>query len=235
MNNIGRPRKIVLEADIRDAMKNTLSNTGASKFLGISYNHYKKWAKQYFEKSGQTLFDSHLAIDTETGKMKRYVKRVVDKREGVSLDKILNNEYSRRYPLYRLKHRLFRAGHKAECCENCGFDTRRFIDKNTPLILFQDSDDRDDYSLDNLKVFCYNCYYLHIGNIFGHKSGYRTERPEIKELKEHRETNIKIDEHGLPTNLEEYEAKGQGNVIEGGGSQISREDILKEVNKLKNK
>jgi len=231
MNKIGRPRKIVLESDIRDAMKNTLSNTEAAKYLGISYNHYKKWSKQYFDKSGKTLFDEHLAIDAETGKMKRYVKRVVDKREGVSLDKILNNEYSRRYPLYRLKHRLFRAGHKAECCENCGFDTRRFIDKNTPLILFQDSDDRDDYSLENLKVFCYNCYYLHIGNIFGHKSGYRTERPEIKELKEHRETNIKIDDHGLPTNLEEYEAKGQGNTIEGGGSQISREDILKEVNK----
>jgi len=236
MNKIGRPKKIVLESDIRNAMKNTLSNTEAAKYLGISYNHYKKWSKQYIDSdTKQSLFDLHLAVDTKTGKMKRYVRRIVDRKEGVPLDKILNNEYSRRYPLYRLKHRLFRSGQKAECCENCGFDTRRFVDKNTPLILFQESDDRDDYSLENLKVYCYNCYYLHVGNIFGHKSGFRTERPEIKELKEHRETNIKIDDDGLPTNLEEYEAKGQGNVSDGGGAQISRDDILKEVNRLKTK
>ena len=82
MKKIGRPKKIVLESDIRLAMKNTLSNTEAAKYLGISYNHYKKWSKQYIDsETNQSLFDLHLAVDKTTGKMKRYVRRIVDRKD----------------------------------------------------------------------------------------------------------------------------------------------------------
>jgi len=242
---MARPKNNLLESDIRLSMKNTASNTAAAKFLGVSYNHFKHWAKQYIDsETGETLFDMHKAIDAKTGKLKRYVKRVYDRKGGVPLDTILNNNCERRYPLFRLKHRLIRAGLRTQTCESCGYEHRRETDKNSPLLLRQISDDRDDYRLENLEILCYNCYYIQVGNIFGHKSGFKTERPEIKELKEAgiRESHIKIDEDGLPTNLEEYEENGDDTDaaplekdVNHGDGQISHEDILAEVKRMQNK
>ena len=42
------------------AMAKTLSNRAASRYLNISYQHYKKWAKIYTdEDTGVSLFDKH--------------------------------------------------------------------------------------------------------------------------------------------------------------------------------
>ena len=49
----GRRRSITKNM-IESAIESTLSNAEASRWLGISYNTYKKWAKYY------NLFDSNL-------------------------------------------------------------------------------------------------------------------------------------------------------------------------------
>ena len=42
-------------------MAKTKSNKAAARYLGVSYIHYKKWAKFYKnEDTGQSLFESHL-------------------------------------------------------------------------------------------------------------------------------------------------------------------------------
>ena len=48
----------ILESEIRNAMKNTLSNRAAAKFLGVDYRTYKKYAEMYSEE-GKNLFEVH--------------------------------------------------------------------------------------------------------------------------------------------------------------------------------
>jgi hypothetical protein len=52
--NIPGKRKRLTKRMIETAMENTKSNMAAAKWLSVSYNTYKKWAKYY------GLFDKHL-------------------------------------------------------------------------------------------------------------------------------------------------------------------------------
>ena len=57
----GRPAKIITKEQLLHAQKMTKSNMSAARFLGISYEHYKRYAKSYIdEETGKTLFDKHL-------------------------------------------------------------------------------------------------------------------------------------------------------------------------------
>ena len=47
-------RFVLTKGMIEEAQKNTKSNMSAAKWLGVSYNTYKKWAKYY------NLFEQHL-------------------------------------------------------------------------------------------------------------------------------------------------------------------------------
>ena len=52
--NIPGKRKRLTKRMIETAMENSKSNMSAAKWLNVSYNTYKKWAKYY------GLFDQHL-------------------------------------------------------------------------------------------------------------------------------------------------------------------------------
>ena len=82
---------IILESDIRGAMKVTRSNLQAAKYLGISYNTYKKWAESYIDnESGKTLLELHSAWDYETNTIKTYIPRnepTIDKERKSKIDK----------------------------------------------------------------------------------------------------------------------------------------------------
>ena len=41
------------------AMNKTKSNRAASRYLGVSYIHYKKWARNYDSKTHENLFEQH--------------------------------------------------------------------------------------------------------------------------------------------------------------------------------
>ena len=54
----GRPAKIITKEQLLNAQKMTKSNMSAARFLGISYEHYKRYAKSYIdEETGKTLFN----------------------------------------------------------------------------------------------------------------------------------------------------------------------------------
>ena len=44
---MGRAAKILSKEDCLRAMKMTRSNRAAARYLHVSYNHYKKYAKMY--------------------------------------------------------------------------------------------------------------------------------------------------------------------------------------------
>ena len=57
---MGRPSKILTKEDIERAQTMTRSNMAASRYLHVSYNHYKKYAKMYKNEDGVTLLEAHM-------------------------------------------------------------------------------------------------------------------------------------------------------------------------------
>ena len=57
---MARPSKIITKEDIIRAQKVTRSNMAAARYLHISYNHYKKYAKMYKNEEGITLLQAHM-------------------------------------------------------------------------------------------------------------------------------------------------------------------------------
>ena len=53
-----RPKPL-LKTDIERAMAMTKSNRAAARYLHVSYIHYKRYAKNYTDDNGTTLFDKH--------------------------------------------------------------------------------------------------------------------------------------------------------------------------------
>ena len=147
----------ILESEIRHAMKNTLSNRAAARFLGIDYRTYKKYAEQYSE-NGKNLFEVHKnqsGVGLKHKSRKGYKNRfpIEDVIQGKHPD----------HPPAKLKERLFVEAYKAEECEVCGFDERRMTDYTVPLMLDWIDGDKTNHKLDNLRVLCLNCYYLQVG------------------------------------------------------------------------
>ena len=238
---VKRTRKgyIVLESDIRDAMAKTRSNLSAAKYLGISYNTYKKWAEAYIDSdTGKTLLELHSAWDYETNTIKTYIPRGKSRklnkgRHKQKLEDVLDGKHER-YPLSNLKERLFHAGLKPNHCESCGFDHARVIDGKVPLLLSQKDGNRENYDIDNLEILCYNCYYLISGNVFGRDK--RMPKDWLKKLGKGYE-GIKVDDDGYPINLKEFDKvdidpdKIDNDIVLPSGSPLSYRDIFDEVKK----
>jgi hypothetical protein len=153
----GAGAKPLLEWEIKEAQKKARSAFEAARVLGVSYNTYKKWAKVYgiFEDLKNQAGLGISKINPMTGK--KY-----------NMEDVLNGMYPN-YPLWKLKARLIKNGYVREECNCCGFNERRLTDHKVPLILdFLDSNKKN-HSLDNMRVICFNCYFLQIGNLSGPK------------------------------------------------------------------
>ena len=124
------------------SINETTSMKSASKLLGISYNTFKKYAKQYqvFQPSPPP------GRYRESGK-------------PVELSDILSGK-NPDYSSTKLLKRLLREGYLEECCGNCGYDEYRSSDMSKPLMLDYLDDDQTNKELANLRVLCYNCYYI---------------------------------------------------------------------------
>ena len=135
---MGSNKKTLLQSSIELAMKNTQSNMSAAKFLRVSYNTYKKYAKLYKDSEGVNLFEKH---KNQYG--------IGISRIGISSPKKLEDIFAGRYPEYPM------------------YKERRLTDYQVPILLNQMDGNKDNYLLDNLEVLCYNCYFLQVGNISG--------------------------------------------------------------------
>jgi len=159
----GRPAFNISESEIRYAMENSKSCAGAARFLKISYEAFRKYAKLYTDsESGKTLFELH---KNKAGKgIPRAFKPRMRGHYGL-LD-ILEGKYPN-YPHTRLKARLIKNSQIEETCESCGFCERRINDYSIPLLLDWIDGDRTNHLRENLRLLCYNCYYLEVGNPLG--------------------------------------------------------------------
>lgn len=143
----GRGNRPLLESEIVEAKAHCETAIGQARYLGVSYNAYRRAAMKY------GMFQSN---PWGKGSRKRYW--APDKGK-YPLNQILEGKFPE-YPIYRLKDLLIRSSIKKAECENCGFSEHRITDNKMPLILnFEDGNEKN-HRLENLKLFCYNCTFL---------------------------------------------------------------------------
>jgi hypothetical protein len=162
---------MLLQSQIEAAMKVTRSNRAAAEYLRVSFNMYKRYAKNYKNEFGVSLFEAH-KNQAGVGVTKN---RVADTRHKV--DDILLGKHPN-YPPHRLFKRLLQSGYIEECCKNCGFHQKRPTDFKTPLVLNHIDGDKTNHQFDNLEVLCYNCYFVLVGDLKKTLMKDSTERPE---------------------------------------------------------
>ena len=169
--------KPLTKEQIIAATNKTLSNRAAARYLNVSYQHFKKWAKLYKNDKGETLFDAH---KNQSGKgIPKFLKG--QGKEPALLDIIEGRVDASSFSPDKIKYRLITEGHLLEECSNCGFKERRVVDYKIPLILHFKDKNKQNYRKENTELLCYNCYFLTIGDIFNDK--------QIKGLEDHKPIN----------------------------------------------
>jgi len=126
------------------AINETKSMHSAAKLLRVAYNTFKKYAKLY------EVFDAQPAYRP---------KGIPGGAKPVELSEIFNGN-NPNYSNAKLQYRLCREGFLAEECSNCGYEEYRANDMTKPLLLDYLDDDSTNKDIANLRLLCYNCYYL---------------------------------------------------------------------------
>lgn len=158
-------KKIFTKADLLRAMKYTKSIRAAARYLGCSYQHIKPYFKMFrvdeTDPNSPTLFEAHLNPHGHgipkflpNRRKEPNVKRIFT--EGIGWESFDNN---------KIKIRGIAEGYLKDECYNCGFHERRVTDYKVPLLLNFKDGNKCNYLLNNVNLLCYNCYFLHVGEV----------------------------------------------------------------------
>ena len=166
MASDGRPPKIITKEQVLRAMRHTKSNMAAARYLKVSYQHYKKYAKLYKdEEQDKTLFEIHF---NQSGKgIRKHMGGYGKSKDTTPLQDVLDGKASIvDYTPDILKTRLIQEGFIEEKCNCCGFAERRVVDYKVPLLLNFLDKNKFNWVRENLEFLCYNCYFLQVGNVW---------------------------------------------------------------------
>ena len=171
-------KKFLSKEQIVAAQGKTLSNMAAARYLHVSYQHYKKYAKMY------NLFDSH---KNQAGKgIPKFLKG--PKKMPHMIEIIEGRIAASSFDPNKLKYALIEQGYLSEECAVCGFKERRVLDYRMPLLLHFKDKNSNNYSLDNIQLLCYNHYFLTVGDIFN-----KQDVKQIESQQEHYGTTENIE------------------------------------------
>ncbi len=152
-------RKVLTKRMIESAQENSQSALEASRWLEVSYNTYKKWARYY------GIFEQHKNQEGK-GIRKGWASY------KVPLEDILSGkrELPKRHTHSVFKKRLIEEGYFQEECAHCGYNEINLATEKVCLnIDFIDGDSKN-LKVENLRLLCPNCY-LSFNGIF-HNSKY---------------------------------------------------------------
>lgn len=141
--SIPMPKAPLSKSKMKWAIDQTISMRKAALMYPCAYNTFKKYAK---------LYDIW-----EPGMQSGVYKDGAGK--PVELLSILSGEHPN-YSTAKLQKRLCKEAYLAEECSNCGYDEYRIEDMSKPLMLDYLDDDPTNKHLDNLRLLCYNCFFL---------------------------------------------------------------------------
>tara|TARA_Y100000034_G_scaffold93174_1_gene112744 strand:+ start:189 stop:716 length:528 start_codon:yes stop_codon:yes gene_type:complete len=149
-------RMVLTKSMIEESQKHTKSNMEAARWLKVSYNTYKKWAKYY------NLFDQHLN-QSGIGTKKGWASY------RISLTDIFDGKRKSRYTLAMLRKRMVDEGYAKDECYECAFNESRVTDGQIPLRIDFIDGDPENKSLENMRFLCANCYFVFNGFFYNSK------------------------------------------------------------------
>jgi len=169
------------------AQANTKSNMASARYLHVSYQHYKRYAKLY------GLFESH---KNQSGKgIPKFLKGTG--KEPALLDIIEGRVSPAHFSPAKIKYRLIEEGYLSEQCSICGFQERRVLDYKMPLLLHFKDNNKSNYSKENIELLCYNHYFLLVGDVFTDK--------DVKQIESHTEHHGTTD--AINWELDDYDVE----------------------------
>ncbi len=181
--------KPLTKEQIIAATNKTLSNRAAARYLNVSYQHFKKWAKLYKNDKGETLFDAH---KNQSGKgIPKFLKG--QGKEPALVDIIEGRIDVSSFSPDKIKYRLITEGHLLEECAVCKFHERRVSDYKMPLLLHFKDGNKKNYRKENIELLCYNHYFLTVGDIFTDK--------QIKGIEDH----VPVSQSDVDWELDDYQ------------------------------
>ena len=143
-------RFVLTKNMILEAQSHTKSNMEAARWLKVSYNTYKKWAKYY------KVFEQHLN-QSGVGVKKGWATY------RIPLEEIFEGKRKCNYTLPMLKKRMVEDGYAKEECYSCSFNQGRITDGKIPLLIDFIDGNSENKSLDNIRLLCPNCYFVFNG------------------------------------------------------------------------
>ena len=162
----GRPKRDLTEATIRNAMKHTQSNFQAARYLNITIETYRKYAKMYIDQeTGKNLYELHKNNTGKGIKKFKWHKECSIER----INEIVTSDSYRAVNQQKLKDRLIYEGILKLECYKCNHNEKRVIDFKQPLILSFKDGNKHNWKIENLEMLCYNCYFLFVGNLYSDK------------------------------------------------------------------
>jgi len=173
--------KPLSKESIVSAMDKTKSVRGAARYLNCSYQHLKKWMKLYKdEASGKTLFELH---KNQSGKgVPKFLSHAPFGRKEPAILDIINGVVDpSNFNPQKIKYRMIEGGYLREECYKCGFNERRVLDYKIPLLMHFKNGNKQNYTLENVEMLCYNCYYLSVGDLYTGK--------QIENIEDHKPIN----------------------------------------------
>ncbi len=152
-------RTVLTKRMIENSQKNTKSSMEAARWLGVSYNTYKKWAKYY------NVFEQHLNQEGK-GIKKGWASY------KVPLEDILSGKRKppKRHTHSVIKKRLIEEGYFQEECSKCSYNEINLSTEKVCLNIDFDDGDSTNFNINNIKLLCPNCY-LSLNGMF-HNSKY---------------------------------------------------------------
>ena len=83
--------------------------------------------------------------------------------ERTNIEDILEGKHPEYSNMPLLLHRCVRWGYLKNECYSCGISESRITDQKKPLKLDHVDGDLTNHLLQNLRLLCYNCYFLMVG------------------------------------------------------------------------
>jgi len=209
------PAKPLSKNMIIAAMAKTKSNLAGSRYLHVSYQHYKRYAKNYeaTEEGYDSLFDQH---KNQCGKgIPKFLND--GKKSPALLDIIEGRVSATSFAPAKIKHRLIEEGYLLEECSMCGFKERRVLDYKIPLLLNFKDKIKSNYNKENIELLCYNHYFLSVGEVFTDK-----DEQHIESSKGHSGTTEQVKWEVDPYHLQRLKELGLGEDEDDVNQYISR-------------